>query len=283
MDSGRAIPASDAGLGATAKSWGIFVGRRLEALLRLVLRGYPIVILLGAWQLLATSGLVSERLLPDVGLVFDAIVTFVGSGNFWYHSSYTLERILVSFAMAVPLGVAMGTLLARSRTWEALFEPMFLFGYSVPKIALYPIFIFIFGFGSGSKIGLAVLEALYPIAISTYYGVRSTDRTLIWAAQNMGAGPRRIFFKVLLPSALPYIFSSLRIAMHVALVVIILLEIIGDNRGLGFYVTYATASYQYAAFFAGIAAIMLWGFVLDQITNYLRDVVVFWQRPIKRA
>jgi NitT/TauT family transport system permease protein len=283
LDSGRAIGASGTGLGSAARSWGVFARHRLAALLRTMLRGYPIVIMLAAWQLLSTSGLVPARLLPDLGLIFDAIVTFVASGDFWYHSSFTLERILISFALAVPLGVTIGTLLARSRTWEALFEPMFLFGYSVPKIALYPVFVFIFGFGGGSKISLAALEALYPIAISTYYGVRSADRTLIWAAQNMGAGPRRIFFKVLLPSALPFIFSSLRIAMHVALVVIILLEIIGDNRGLGYYVTYATASYQYAAFFAGIAAIMLWGFVLDQITNFLRDVVVFWQRPIKRA
>jgi NitT/TauT family transport system permease protein len=254
------------------------------ALLRSVLRGiakrYPIVILLLAWQALAHSGLVPPRLFPDLGQIFAALVEGFNNGDFWYHSQFTLQRSLAAFAIAVPVGVLIGTLLARSRVFEALFEPLFVFGYSVPKIALFPIFVFIFGIGGLSRISLAALEAIYPIALSTYFGIRNTNRTLLWVGENLGAGRNRQFFRVLLPSALPFIFSSLRIGMHVALIVIILLEIIGDNTGLGYYVTYAAASFHYASFFAGIVVIMFWGFLLDQFTILLRDKVVFWERPL---
>jgi NitT/TauT family transport system permease protein len=246
--------------------------------LKFVARGYPILFLLAAWQALAHSGLVPPRLFPDLIQVVHALVDGVQSGEFWYHSLFTLKRSLAAFALAVPLGILFGTLLARSRLCEALFEPLFAFGYSIPKIALYPIFVFIFGVESMSKIALATLEALYPITLSTYYGIRSADRTLIWVAQNVGASRSRMFFRVLLPNAAPFIFSSLRIGMHFALIVIILLELIGDNTGLGYYVTYAAASFKYAAFFAGIMVIMFWGFLLDQATVLLRDTVLFWER-----
>ena len=256
---------------------------RVIRVVKSVLRLYPLLVVLLFWQGLAHSGLVPPRLFPDLGLIGAAIVDFVASGDFLYHSLFTLQRAFIAFAIAVPSGILLGTLLARSRIFEMLVEPIFAFGYPIPKIALFPIFVFIFGLGSPSKVALAALEALYPITLSTYYGVRSAEKTLIWAAESMGGNQRRIFWRVLLPSAAPYIFSSLRIGMHVALIVIILLEIIGDTTGLGFYVTYASASYKYPSFFAGIAAIMLWGFLLDQITIHLRDRVVFWQSDKSRV
>jgi ABC-type nitrate/sulfonate/bicarbonate transport system permease component len=245
-------------------------------------RRYPIFFVLLGWEVLARSAFASTNLFPDLSQIGAALLEGMRSGDFWYHSLFTLQRTLSAFMLAVLIGVTTGALLARSAIVEALFEPMLIFGYSIPKIALYPIFMFIFGIGSSSKIALTALEALYPIMLSTYFGIRNVDRTLLWVAQNSGATRRRIFFGVLLPSALPFILSSLRMGMHVALVVIILLEIIGDNTGLGFYVTYAAASYKYAAFFAGIAVIMFWGFLMDQLMLAVRDLLIFWERSSER-
>ena len=253
-------------------SWGRF-GARLA----------PPFVVLALWQALASSGLVSKRLFPDLLEIFNATIDFVESGDFLHHSVYTLGRTLAAFAIAVPAGVLVGLLLARSRRFELLVEPIFVFGYPIPKIALYPIFVLVFGLGSQSKIALAALETLYPITLATYFGIRSTEKTLIWAGECMGGSQWRIFFRVLLPSAAPFIFSSLRIGMHIALIVITVLEIIGDSTGLGFYITYATASYKYPYFFAGIVAIMFWGFLLDQAMVWLRSRVVFWEAGIKFA
>jgi NitT/TauT family transport system permease protein len=236
----------------------------------------PVLVVLAAWQALAHSGWVPVRLFPDIPRIGAALVKFVASGDFLYHSEFTLTQVVTAFALAAPAGIVLGTLLARSSLADALFEPIFAFGYPIPKIALYPLFLFVFGIGSTSKVALATLETLYPVTLGTYYGMRSADRTLIWAAQNMGASAWRIFFSVLLPSALPYIVSALRIGLHIAFVVIILLEIIGDNSGLGFYITYQTTSFAYAGFFAGILGIVFWGFLLDQTMLWLRKRFIFW-------
>jgi NitT/TauT family transport system permease protein len=243
---------------------------------RIVARVYPLAVLLLGWQILATSGLTPPRLFPDLGQILGAGRTFVANGDWYYHSWFTLQRTLVAFAIAAPCGVMLGALLARSRTGETLLEPIFSFGYPVPKIALFPIFTFLFGLGSTAKIAAAALEALYPITLSAYYGFRATDQVLIWAARGMGASQSRIFFKVLLPGALPYIFSSFRIGMHVALIIVVTLELIGENSGLGFFVTYAANSYKYALFFAGVGAIVLWGFLLDRCMVLLNRTI-FWR------
>src|SRR5919106_4068906 len=104
---------------------------------------------------------------------------------------------------SVPLVLAIWEVL--SRTFDALFEPIFSFGYPVPKIALYPIFIFVFGLGSLSKVMLIFLECLYPITVNAFYGMRAVDRVHVLAAQNIGASSSQIFWRVLLPGAAPSI------------------------------------------------------------------------------
>jgi NitT/TauT family transport system permease protein len=252
------------------------VSERARRALRFASPAISILAVLGLWQAVAHSGRVPVRLFPDIPQIGAATERFVSSGDFLYHSEFTLYQVLIAFAIAAPCGIVLGTLLARSSLAEALFEPIFAFGYPIPKIALYPLFLFIFGIGSTSKVALATLETLYPVTLGTYYGMRSADRTLIWAARNMGASTWRIFFSVLLPNALPYITSALRIGLHIAFVVIILLEIIGDNSGLGFYLSYQTVSFNYAGFFAGIVGIVFWGFLIDQTMQWLRRRFVFW-------
>lgn len=243
---------------------------------------YPIVILAVAWHLLAHSGMVPVRLFPDAWTIGDATGDFIASGDFWYHSQFTLYRTFTAFALAAPTGIVIGILLARVKWAELLFEPLFTFTYPMPKIALLPIFVIVFGFGSPSKIALAFVEATYPVVISTFFGVRMTKRTIIWAAEGMGASQARIFFRVLLPSALPEVLTSFRISLHVAFVVVILLEIIGDSTGLGYYITYSASAFDYAGFFAGILAIMFWGFLLDRIMIMLRTRIVFWV-PVNKS
>jgi len=250
----------------------------LDAALRPVARWYSVPVALALWEALARSGLVSQRLVPDLPTITAALWSALLSGDAMFHSGFTLGRTAIAFGAAVPVGLLLGGLLARSRLFEAMIEPVFALGYPVPKITLFPIFVLIFGIGAMSKIALAFLEALYPITIGAYYGMKSAERIHLWSALNMGASTPQLFWKILLPSALPHVFSSLRIALHVALIVIVVLEMIGDNMGLGYYVAYGAASYEYATSFAGIAVIVFWGFLLDRSMIAARHRIVFWQR-----
>jgi ABC-type nitrate/sulfonate/bicarbonate transport system permease component len=194
------------------------------------------------------------------------------------HAGVTLGRASLGFALATIAGVLIGVAMARSTRMERQIEPIFSFGYPIPKVALYPIFIFLLGVGTLPKVALTFLECLYPIAVNTYFGVKAVDRLHVWLARTVGAGSREIFWRVLIPTAAPYIFSSLRVAASLGLVVVTILEMIGDSFGLGYYMTYAAASFEFADYFAGLIAVLLMGFVLDRIIIALRDRVVFWER-----
>jgi NitT/TauT family transport system permease protein len=239
---------------------------------------YSVPLLLLVYELLGRTGLVSSRTLPSLLLIGEQLWTYLANGELPYHAGITLYRAALGFALALAAGVLLGTLMARSRWMEALFEPIFSFGYPIPKISLYPVFIMVFGLGTGSKVALVFLECLYPVAVHAYAGMRSADRVMVWAAHNMGASRRQLFCKVLIPAALPTLFSGLRIALPVALIVTIITELIGESRGLGYFVTFHTASFEYARAFAAFVVIAVLGFCLDRLLLGLRNRVIFWQK-----
>jgi NitT/TauT family transport system permease protein len=239
---------------------------------------YSIPLLLAVYELLSRSGLVSSRTLPSLVLIGEQLWKYLANGELAYHAGISLYRAAFGFALALVAGVVLGTLMARRRWVEALIEPIFSFGYPIPKISLYPVFIMVFGLGTGSKVALVFLECLYPIAVHAYSGMRSADRVLVWAGRNMGASERQLFWKVLIPAALPTLFSGLRIALPVALIVTIITELIGESRGLGYFVTFHTASFEYARALAAFVVIAVIGFCLDRMLLSLRNRFIFWQK-----
>src|SRR5262245_48793716 len=239
---------------------------------------YPIFLLMGVWELLAHSGLISPLLWPSLESIAVPLWKFALSGDLMFHGLITLQRALSGFFAALVGGVLIGRVLGRSRILNRLFEPIFVFGYPVPKISLYPVFIFVFGFGDMSKIVLIFLECLYPITIQTVFGMHSAERPLVWAAQNAGASRSDLFWKVLVPSAAPAIFAGIRIALPVSLIVAIITEIIGESRGLGHVVAVASASFEPARAMAAFVVIAAIGFVFDRTFVGLRKRLIYWQR-----
>ena len=233
---------------------------------------------LGGWELLARSGLVSRLLVPSlasIGWELWALAIRVESlGEAWQ----SLYRALAGFGLAAVAGVAIGVLMGRSAVAAAVFHPLLSGTYPIPKIALFPIFIFAFGIGSLSKVALVFLECLYPIAVTTYAGSRSVDRVLVWSALNMGASPADVLWRIVVPAAAPHVFAGLRIALPIAMVVVIITEMIGSADGLGYLAMYALASLKTDRMLAVVAAIALLGLALDRVLVAVRDRVVFWER-----
>ena len=145
----------------------------MAGLLRHVERWYSIPLLLLVWQAAVSSGLVESRLLPGLGRVVAALVRDTSDGALPYHTAVTLGRAAAGFALAALAGVPFAAAMARSTLIRNLFEPIFFFGYPVPKIALFPVFTYMFGLGSPSKIAFAFLECLYPIVVTAYLGFRA--------------------------------------------------------------------------------------------------------------
>jgi ABC-type nitrate/sulfonate/bicarbonate transport system permease component len=249
----------------------------MASIVRIARRWYSILLLLALWEAIARSGLVTPRLVPSLVVIGEAFWRALVSGDLLYHSGISLFRALGGFFLAVIAGCGLGAAMARNRLVDALFEPIFSFGFPIPRIALYPIFIFIFGLGNGSKLALVFLEGMFPITLHTYQGIRSVESKLIWAGSSMGASERQLFWRVLVPAALPMIFTGFRIALPVALIIVVSTEIIGESVGLGYFINFASASFDNAKAMAGIVAVAIIGFALDRGLVWLRNRVVFWQ------
>ena len=250
----------------------------LRQVLNNVGRWYSIPLLLLLWQIAVASGLVESRLLPSLGRVLSALATDIGNGTLVYHAAVTLSRALTGFALAAIVGVPFAAAMARSALVRNLFEPIFFFGYPVPKIALFPVFTYIFGIGSPSKIAFAFLECLYPIVVTAHLGFRAIPVPLLWTAENMGTTRPAMLWRVIFPAAMPAIFAGLRVALPISIIVIVLTEMIGDSKGLGYYLAISGTRFAFANVYAAILVIGACGFVLDQALLGLRCKVVHWER-----
>jgi len=249
---------------------------------RLVAQWYSIPLLLALWQIAVSSGLIESRLLPSVATVGGTLVAELADGALLYHTAVTLGRALAGFFLAALIGVPFAAAMARSSLFRNLFEPVFFFGYPVPKIALFPVFTYVFGFGTSSKVAFTFLECLYPIVVTSYFGFRGLDSRLIWVARNFGAGRLTVLRRVIVPAALPAIFSGLRVALPVSLIVVVLTEMIGDSIGLGYYITVWGTRFAFQNVYAAIVVIGACGFALDQALLVLRRRIVHWQKEPPR-
>jgi ABC-type nitrate/sulfonate/bicarbonate transport system permease component len=246
------------------------------------LRGLRRIALLGAgllaWEVTARSGTLSPIIFPSLASIlreFGLLAVRVDALTEAWHSLY---RALGGFGLAAATGVGIGVLMGRSRLAAGVLDPLFAGSYPIPKIALFPIFIFVFGIGSLSKILLVFLECLYPIVINTYAGTRVVNRVLVWSALNMGASPGRVLWRVVVPAAAPFIFAGFRVALPIAMIVVIITEMISSADGLGYLVIYSLSSLKTDRMLAAVVVIALLGLALDRILLLLRDRLVFWER-----
>jgi len=241
----------------------------------------PLVLLaaaLVAWELCARSALWSPIIFPSLVRIFTEFGLLVARSDRLMEAWHSLYRALAGFGLAAVVGVTLGMLMGRSNLIAGLLDPLFSGTYPVPKIALFPIFIFVFGIGSLSKVILIFLECLYPIVINTYHGARSVNRVLVWSALNMGASRGQILRKIVVPATAPFIFAGFRVALPVAMIVVIITEMVSSADGLGYLVMYSLSSLKTDRMLAAVIVIALLGLLLDGLLVLLRNRLVFWEK-----
>lgn len=231
-----------------------------------------------AWEALARSGRFSHIIFPSLLSILGELGHLVTQGDRLMEAWRSLYRALSGFALAAAVGVPIGVIMGRSPVAAGLFEPVFGGTYPVPKIALFPIFIFVFGIGSLSKVALVFLECLYPIVLNAYYGARGVNRMMLWSARNMGATPVQVLRKVIVPATAPFIFAGFRVALPIAMIVVIITEMIGSADGLGYLVIYSFSSFKTDRVLAAVVVIALLGVAMDAALVAARDRLVFWER-----
>ena len=244
-----------------------------------VLRRLSLVLAgLTVWELVARSGLFSPIIVPSLARIGRELWFLATSAGSLVEVWQSLFRGLSGFALAAVVGVTLGVVMGRSAVAATFLSPIFSGTYPIPKIALFPIFIYLFGIGSLAKVVLVFLECLYPIVVTTHAGSRAVNRVLLWSAANMGASRGRILARVVVPAAAPFIFAGFRMALPIAMIVVIITEMISSADGLGYLVMYSLASFRTDRMLAAVVAISLLGLMLDRLVVILRDRLVFWER-----
>jgi len=230
----------------------------------------PIALIVGLWQLLASTGVAPASLLPAPGAVFARLVEQLGSPSYLGHAVTTLFRLFAGFGIAVVIGVALGMAAMGWRAAEAGLMPLVRVLAPVPKIALYPAFILTLGFENASKIALVVADAAFPILLATYQGASAVEPKLAWAAQAVGVSRLRCLFTVVLPAALPSVLTGCRIALVISCIVVFLAEMITSTDGLGHLLVRAARNFQTVDMFVPLITISLLGLGLNASFNALR-------------
>jgi ABC-type nitrate/sulfonate/bicarbonate transport system permease component len=166
--------------------------------------------------------------------------------------------------------------MARSRAFNWFFDPIISIGFPVPKIAFLPIIVLWLGFFDLSKITIIVFNSIFPVVTATVVGVCGVEKELIWSARNFGTSERALTWDVLLPAALPQIFTGLQVTLPIALIVGILTEMAMGGYGIGASMQTASRFADSLGVFAGIVEIAVVGYVLVKLMSLLRARLLVW-------
>ncbi len=230
------------------------------------------------WDWLALAA--NSRLLPGPVPVFTTLWDGLTDGTIWFHAQLTAQRGLLGLAIAVVFGVIFGVLLARVRALDAMLEPLVAATYPVPKLALFPLLVLILGFGAASKVAMVAIECAYPIILTTYAGVQAIDKHYFWLARNVEAGVLARF-TLMVRATTPSLMASLRMAAPIMLVIIVVTEMIGESRGLGYLVRQAGTDFDPEMAMAVILLLAIIGFFNDRVIVFASRRANAWTHQVK--
>ncbi len=206
------------------------------------------------WQFVL-GHLVNPRYVSDPATIAARLVELAAEGEILTHVGVTLGEAGVGFLIGSVLGLASAFALAQTRRGYAVFEPFLIGFYSIPKIALAPLFILWFGLGTLPKIVMAALLVYFIVFVNTATGIREVQPGLLQVCRVFGASRRDLLLKVTLPSAAPAIVASIRITVTRAIEGALLSEFVASTQGLGYLVARASREFDIATVFAGIVII----------------------------
>lgn len=235
-------------------------------------------VILVSWQFLPGLTGTPSYVVPALSDVVQALVDPAALPRYLSNAGTTLTEVLAGLAIGIPIGLVGAILLAQFPTAYAIAFPYIVAIESIPKVAIAPLFVIWFGFGLPSKIVVVVLLAFFPVLVNTIHGIRGVDRDQIELFEANGASRGQIRRKLLIPAALPSIFSGLELAVANAMIGAIVAEFVGAQHGLGVLILQAQGAMQTAAVFALLIILSALGITLNLLVRLARRKVIFWQQ-----
>ncbi|MET9652877.1 MULTISPECIES: ABC transporter permease [unclassified Streptomyces] len=236
-----------------------------------------IAALLLLWEAAPRLGLVDRTFLPPFSEVAVAWWALAADGQLADNTYASLVRSFSGFGLALAVAVPLGLLIGWYRPVADLLNPLLEVFRNTAALALLPVFVLLLGIGETSKISIVVYACAWPILLNTISAVRHVDPTLLKLARSMDLSAPRLFQKVILPSAVPMIFTGIRLAGAVSILVLVAAEMIGAKAGLGYLINASQYNFAIPQMYAGIITISAIGVTVNQLLVALERRLSSWR------
>lgn len=228
-------------------------------------------------ELLTRLNIITSLTFPRPSEVIKTLFELFQSGLLFTHLVPSLTRLVVGAAIGVTLGVSIGITIGLFTWVRAGLIPLVAAIFPIPKIALLPLFVIWFGIDEASKYALIAFGTFTPMVVATYGAVDNVERSLIRMGQSFSLPWHAIVWKIVLPGALPGIFSGLRISLAIAIILLVAAEMLGAEYGIGAYILEAGSLYDLERLFAGVAILSLLGVLINTMIGWVEQRVLIWR------
>jgi NitT/TauT family transport system permease protein len=241
-----------------------------------------IALFVAGWELAPRAGLIGTAFVPPFSTTVGALVAGLSSGDLGHHLGVSLGRYVIGFALAVCVGLPLGFLIGWFPKLEGYLNPLVQVFRQTSAFALFPLFILLFGIGEVSKVAIIVYGAQWYVLLNTISGVKNVDPLLIKLARSVGSSHFDLFRKIILPAALPTIFTGLRLAATISILLIVAAEMMGASAGLGLVLTTAQYNFDIVGMYAAILLLALIGYSTHYLLVLLEKRLTGWKPDIAR-
>jgi NitT/TauT family transport system permease protein len=264
-----------AGAAEAADARRAAIGRRRQRqLLTIGIRLLSLTVVLGLWQYF--GGRVDPALFTTPDAIALAAVEMIGSGELWHYLWPSLVVLAIGLSIAAVVGIAVGLLLARFWVLDVALGVYITFLYSIPSVALVPLIVLWAGFETTAKVIILFMFAFFPMAINTHQGVKNVDPKLLEVGRAFRANEWQLWTNIVLPGALPFIVTGLRLAVGRGLIGMVLADLYTAISGIGYLIVRTASTYQINKMFVPIVTLGLLGVTLTALLRVLELQVAPW-------
>jgi sulfonate transport system permease protein len=235
------------------------------------------------WQLLSQAGVISSKILPAPLDVLKVGIKLAQSGELLKHITISGTRALIGFAIGGSIGFLLGLINGSFVIAETLLDTSLQMLRNIPHLALIPLVILWFGIGEEAKIFLVVIGVMFPIYLNTYHGIRTVDSGLIEMGKVYGLNSLKIFWEIVLPSALPSILVGVRFSLGIMWLTLIVSETIASDSGIGYLAMNAREFLQTDVVVFAILLYALLGKLADAVARFLESSLLQWHPSYSKA
>jgi ABC-type nitrate/sulfonate/bicarbonate transport system permease component len=250
--------------------------RRRRQMQNIAIRVVSVASVLALWEW--AGGHIDPVLFTKPSLIAVAAVQMIASGELWNYLSQSLVVLAIGLSLAAVVGTAVGLLLARYWVLDVALGVYITFLYSIPSVALVPLIVLWAGYEITAKVIILFLFAFFPMTINTYQGVKNVDPKLIEVGRAFRCSEGQLWANIVLPGALPFIVTGLRLAVGRGLIGMVLADLYTAISGIGYLIVRTASTYQVDKMFVPIVTLGLLGVTLTALLRFLEIRVAPWTK-----